>query len=214
MKLLQLKHNMSASNNFELPVYSRNVVEFVTVAVEYCNFIEKSQEISSLEFSQAINKILPLTYLKASMLPNIESEEENSTEDFVTEEIYNFILSSISSKLGENDLDCEVPETASQNEENTTATLSEIIADIYQDLKNFVMSYRTGEEYIMNEALWVCKQNFEQFWGIRLLAAQTPFHKLIYGNRDWEAIKETPQESTDTSNWLISQRQQEWGNDF
>jgi hypothetical protein len=204
---------MAGSNNFELPVYSRNVVEFVTVAVEFCNFIEKSQEISALDFSLAVNKILPLTYLKASMLPKIDSEEESSPEDFVTEEIYNFVQESISSKLGENDLDCEVPETTSQNGENTTATISEIIADIYQDLKNFSMSYRTGEEYIMTESLWICKQNFEQFWGFRLLAAQTPFHKLIYGNTDWEATKSTKEEA-DTSNWLISQRQQEWGNDF
>ena len=64
---------MSGSNNFELPIYSRNVVEFVTVAVEFCGFIEKSQEISALDFSLAINKILPLTYLKASMLPKIDS---------------------------------------------------------------------------------------------------------------------------------------------
>lgn len=204
---------MSGSNNFELPVYSRNVVEFVTVAVEYCNFIENSQEISAFDFTSAINKILPLAYLKASMLPNIESEEESSTEDFVTEEIYINIQQSISLKLGENDLDCEVPETVSQNGENTTATVSEIITDIYQDLKNFVMSYRTGEEYIMTESLWICKQNFEQFWGLRLLAAQTPVHKLIYGNTDWEATKSNKQEA-DTSNWLISQRQQEWGNDY
>ena len=79
---------MPASNQFEHPVYSRNVIEFVTVAVEYCNFIEKCNNVSAKELSSAMLRMLPLLYLKATMIPEIESDEENQNEDFVTEEIY------------------------------------------------------------------------------------------------------------------------------
>lgn len=201
--------------NSENIIYSRNVIEFVTVAVEFCNFIESSQEISALDFSQASNKLLPLTYLKASMLPNVEIDEENSTEDFVNEDIYNYVQNLISAKFGENDLDCDVPETSSQSGENTIATISEILADIYQDLKNFTMNYRTNNELVMNESLYTCKFNFEQYWGARLLSALLALHKLVYGNTDWELNDvKTNNKDTDTSNWLISQRQQEWENEF
>ena len=208
---------MPASNQFEHPVYSRNVIEFVTVAVEYCNFIEKCNNVSAKELSSAMLRMLPLLYLKATMIPEIESDEENQNEDFVTEEIYVYILELVSQKLGVNDLDCTVPETASQSDEMTTAPVSEILADIYQDLKNFIMGYRTGEVTIMNEAIFVCKLNFEQFWGTRLLAAQPAFHKLMFGNTDWDSFpeknKDTDKEN-DTSHWIITQRQQEWGHEL
>lgn len=206
---------MDDYKNSENKLFSRNVVEFVTVAVEFCNFIENSQEISALDFSKATNKILPLTYLKASMLPNVDIEEENSTEDFVNEDIYNYIQNLISIKFGENDLDCDVPETTSQNGENTTATISEILADIYQDLKNFAMNYRSNNEIVMTESVYTCKFNFEQYWGERLLSALLAFHKLVYGNTDWELNDvKTNNKEIDTNNWLISQRQQEWENEF
>ena len=203
---------MPKSSQIEHPVYSRNVVEFVTVAVEYCNYMEQSKNTSAKDFSSSMLRLLPFTYLKASMITAIESKEENKNEDFVTEEIYVYILESVSQKLGENDLDCNVPETTSQNDEMTTAPISEILADIYQDLKNFVMGYRTGEVNIMNEAIFVCKLNFEQFWGARLLAVQPALHKLVFGNTDWENIPENKKsEDEDTSQWIITQRQQEWG---
>jgi len=206
---------MPQKTTSETSLFSRNVVEFVTVAVEYCNFIENSQEISAFDFSKTINKILPLTYLKASMLPNIDIDEECSSEDFVNEDIYNYVQNLISVKFGENDLDCDVPETSSQNGENTTATISEILADIYQDLKNFTMNYRTNNELVMIESLYNCKLNFEQYWGERLLSALLALHKLIFGNTDWELNDvKTNNKEINTDNWLISQRQQEWENEL
>ena len=206
---------MPQKTTSETSLFSRNVVEFVTVAVEYCNFIENSQEISAFDFSKTINKILPLTYLKASMLPNIDIDEECSSEDFVNEDIYNYVQNLISVKFGENDLDCDVPETTSQNGENTTATISEILADIYQDLKNFTMNYRTNNELVMIESLYNCKLNFEQYWGERLLSALLALHKLIFGNTDWELNDvKTNNKEINTDNWLISQRQQEWENEL
>ena len=206
---------MDNHKNSENKLFSRNVVEFVTVAVEYCNFIENSQEISAFDFSKTINKILPLTYLKASMLPNIDIDEECSSEDFVNEDIYNYVQNLISVKFGENDLDCDVPETTSQNGENTTAIISEILSDIYQDLKNFTMNYRTNNELVMIESLYNCKLNFEQYWGERLLSALLALHKLIFGNTDWELNDvKTNNKEINTDNWLISQRQQEWENEL
>lgn len=203
--------------NQDNPIYSRNVVDFVTIALEYCTFLEKVSKLSARDFSSAMLRMLPVTYVKCSMLPTIEPEEENSIEEFVTEEIYSFIEDQISTKLGEFNLECEVPETVSQSDESTTAQLSEILSDIYQDLKNFTMSYKTGEESIMQEAIFICKINFEQFWGGRLVSAQPSFHKLVYGETDWESLSKIENkipDDTDTSQWIISKRQQDWGYGF
>ena len=49
-------------------IYSKNIIEFVTVSAEYCAFIERVPELEKEEFLDKIIKILPLLYLKATLL--------------------------------------------------------------------------------------------------------------------------------------------------
>ena len=72
------------TNNEDI-VFSRNTVEFVTVAAEYCAYLERSNELSRKEFVETMLKLLPLLYIKAQMLPDDEPVSDDSLEDFVTE---------------------------------------------------------------------------------------------------------------------------------
>ena len=49
------------------------------------------------------------------------------------------------------------------------------MADIYQDIKDFLLLYQTGTEEVMNDAVWECRLNFENFLG-------TEACKFIKGN--------------------------------
>lgn len=51
-------------------IFDKNVVEFVTVAAEFCAFLERAEGMKRSMFVDTTLKILPLLYLKASMLPN------------------------------------------------------------------------------------------------------------------------------------------------
>ena len=51
-------------------IYDKNIIEFVTVGVEFCSFIEQANETSRNAFTDTAIKILPLLYLKATLLPN------------------------------------------------------------------------------------------------------------------------------------------------
>jgi len=53
-------------------VYSRNVVEFVAVANEFCKYAEHTGEIKGVDLLKILQRILPLMYLKASLLPELE----------------------------------------------------------------------------------------------------------------------------------------------
>jgi len=55
--------------DFDHPVYSKNVLEFVTVANEFCNWLEGTPTFERREFIETGRKMLPLLYLKASVLP-------------------------------------------------------------------------------------------------------------------------------------------------
>ena len=53
-------------------VYSRNVVEFVAVANEFCKYAEHASTLKGDELLKILQRILPLMYLKASLLPQFE----------------------------------------------------------------------------------------------------------------------------------------------
>jgi hypothetical protein len=183
---------MEQRSNTDTPfsdvVYSRNVIEFATVANEFCAFVETVSDQSRNVFLGKLQKLLPLLYLKTSLLPEISEEEvEESPEKFVTESDYNFILRKLSSKLGEFDSYPEIFEPGTPlGEANVEANISENVADIYQDLKDFILSYRIGTVEVMKAALWECRNNFEGYWGQRLVNGLRAVHLLVYGNANLE----------------------------
>lgn len=162
-------------------IYSKNIIEFVTVSAEYCAFIERTPELEKEEFVDKIIKILPLLYLKATLLSPEEPEEESYPEKFVTENIYESIRIGIESLLGEKDSYLEVFQTDMKySEEPLAASISEGLADIYQDLKDFISVYRLGNEPQMLEALYVCYENFVSYWGQQLVNVLRALHGIKY----------------------------------
>lgn len=194
-------------------VYSKNVIEFVTVAGEYCSFMEAANKLSTTDFTDKGHKLLSLLYLKATLLPGIENIFPEEGEKFVAEDDYEYVKQKVAKCLGMYDVAIDVFERSiMDNDSTTTLSLSEAFADIYQDLKNFTLAYSVGNEAAMYEALWECRLNFEQYWGHRLIAALNALHNLFYGN---EALDENSHHLTEnfsfqninTDSWFITRRQ-------
>jgi hypothetical protein len=190
-------------------VYSKDVIEFVTVANEYCNLVEHGGALAPRDFLDKVQKILPLLYLKTSVLPNVPGEEELELEKFVSEVDYNFLQQKIMNLLGEHDDFQEVFDPDMQFSEGPlTSSISECLVDIYQDLKDFILSYRTGDDLVMQEALWTCLDNFKNFWGQRLVNSLRAIHALVYSDLDFEDqvnLSEQNDDDQGTSNkpdWL------------
>lgn len=194
-------------------VYSRNVVEFVTVAKEFCAFLEGCEKHTAKSFVGACNKVLPLLYYKATLLPETEPVYDENNEQFVTESDYSSVENKVEYLLGQHNQYVEVNDP--RVDELTglyTASIAEYMADIYQDLKNFVLRYQVGNTYVMNDAIWECINNFKDFWGIRLANLIRAFHILAHQNIDLDNIKHPDQSEgseRDTSDWFVTRRQQD-----
>lgn len=161
-------------------VYSKNVVEFVTVANEFCGLIEKVHHLPVAQNLQSLQKVLPLLYLKATLLPQTEKILDDELEKYVSELDYNVWQQRWLEALGEYDSYYEVFDPNIQfGEETVTASISESLLDIYQDLKDFLTAYSLGDEAIMNDALYDCVYHFEDSWGQRLVNVLRAVHKLI-----------------------------------
>lgn len=171
----------------ENPIYSKNTLEFVTVTLEFCTFVEGLPKLDLYNFVDKTTKILPLLYLKASLLPEVlPPDEEVEPEQSITEDMYEQIRSYISNLLGEKDAYLETFHTDMKYSETPIiAYISENLADIYQDIGNFVFIFREGFDAAMEEALSLCRENFRQFWGQQLLNALKALHYIRY-NEDLE----------------------------
>ncbi|MBF0576424.1 DUF5063 domain-containing protein [Dysgonomonas sp. GY617] len=162
-------------------VFSKNVVEFVTVAVQYCTFLENPENQTSKEYTDKLTKLLPLLYLKAALLPETEIEEDIYPEITVTEDDYNYIISKLYTAYKENDTYLEVfLEDMKYSDTPIAASISEDIADIYQDIKNFISIYEQGIEENMSEGLYICYENFKLYWGQKLVNVLRALHSLKY----------------------------------
>lgn len=171
------------NDRIKSPAYSRDVIEFVTVAVEFCAFLEQTEDKNRDTFTDTTLKLIPLLYLKASLLPKYEIlDSENLPEDFVTEENYNIVRANICIVMGEHDDYLDVfMEDMKYSDTPILTTVSENLADIYQELKNFVMGYKHAidEEQMLN-ALAEVKEEFQYSWGQKLVNVQRALHEVRY----------------------------------
>ncbi len=162
-------------------IFDKNVIEFVTVTAEFCAFMERAEENHKKSFVDTTLKILPLLYLKALMLPPCEAEGEDFLESYVTEEIYEVLRINIANLLGRDDdyLEVFVADMA-YSDQPIKKNISEDLADIYQDLKDFLFVFRLGYNQTMHDALAVCRENFELHWGQKLVNTMRALHNVKF----------------------------------
>lgn len=193
------------NNGINSLVYGRNVVEFVAVASELCQVVENPGRYTLPGLVDLTRKLLPLLYFKASLLPVAEPVADEPLEKFVTELDYNRYLQKWAEILGEHDHYPELFDPDIQfGSEAVTASISESLMDIYQDLKDFLTSYSLGNEEVMNDALAECRTHFADFWGHRLVSVLRALHLLTFSGQleAGDGAVEAPGRPRGSSGWV------------
>ncbi len=163
------------------PVTSANVLDMYTVANEFCIFTEKAEQYPLEEVLQYYAKICPLLYLKGAILPIVEADEEYIGERFVNEDQWENIYNSLLAHFGHKD---EFYTLSYENADNIPlkASISEHLADIYQDLKDFVLLYQKNHLYAKQNAVYECRILFISHWGSRTAALLPALHAIAFTN--------------------------------
>ena len=166
--------------------FAKGSIEFLTVSVEFCKFIESIQA-DKADFLNKLSKLLPLIYLKAAMVEPKAAIYDEAPDKYVDENDYEAVRGDVQNLLGDKDqyLTAIHPDIA-LSDSVIAASISEDIADVYQSLKDFVEVAKTGNEDLMNDALIVCIEDFRAFWGTRLLSAELAIHQIIINGFDEE----------------------------
>ena len=163
-------------------IYSKDVIDFVKLAADYCLKLEHSREATPRELVKAMLNSLPYLYIKGTAL--LETTGENdlmSIDPQVTEEDYNFVRNGVYDVLGRYDeyLDVFV-EDMKYSDKPILRSVSEDLADIYQDLRNFLAVYRDRIEEMMTAALYEVLDNFKEYWGQKCVNVMRALHDILY----------------------------------
>ena len=160
----------------------KGTMEFLTVASEYCAFVEKARKFSRKDFVTKLHKILALVYLKMTLLKDDPDGDlmDGEPEAFLSEYDYEHIRSIVSERLGSLDHYIDITHAAMYDGETEQMEVSQCIADVYHNLKNFAENFRTGSEESAAASRAELIGDFRDTWGPRALALLLALHTFVY----------------------------------
>ena len=181
-------------------IFDKNVIEFVRVAAEFCAFLEHTESMTRKKFVDTSLKLLPFLYLKASMLPKCKTIGDEPPETYVTEEMYEILRINLAELMGEKDdyLEVFVPDMV-YSDQPIKKNISEDLADIYQDIRDFIFVFQLGLNETMNDSLAICQENFGTLWGQKLVNTLRALHDVKYNQQD-EDEEESEEENPELGN--------------
>jgi hypothetical protein len=201
-------------------IKSQAITDFITVAADFCRLIEQASKKRTGELFSSLQLVLPEIYTKASTLQKPKYCYEEEPKKFVREDDYAAIHDALQQKIElVNGIARMSPGTRPTQHELVSFSLAELLADIYEELKNFVMLYEVAIPQAMNDAVWLCRESFEQGFGIKLIEALKLLHTVIY-NKDIEgsrAVKiddfEQPLADDEDEPWYSDEQEEVYGDD-
>jgi hypothetical protein len=111
------------------------------------------------------------------------------------------------------------PGTQSSRHELVSFTLAELLADIYEELKNFTRLYEVAIPQAMNDAVWLCRESYEQNLGLKLMESLKSLHSVIYSKNTEgsRAVKgddfSGPLEEDEDEPWYSDEQEEVYGDD-
>ena len=160
-------------------VYSEEVVSFVRAANDTAIFVEELKDKNGKTFiAEALNHLSEV-YRTILKVGDTEPLAESGAEPSVSEQEWSEVFQGIVALLGAHN---EILRPAEDDEfdrsDLVTHTISEDLADVYQELRDFTSLYSRGLEEIMNDSVWEVKVRFMEHWGKKLLRVLSSLHDL------------------------------------
>lgn len=168
----------------ENDIIRHRLVNVTALASEYCAVMESCVQMEKDDFVKSILSLLPRIYFEFS---DISAEDVVTIEEFqyfpsyVDEDFYESIRRNAERVLGPDDTFLETfEEDMKYSDTPIAASVSELLADIFQPLYNFVSVVRESEGSDIIEAFSECKENFESYWAQTLCNVMRPLNNLRY----------------------------------
>lgn len=162
---------------------SRGAISFIGLATEFCTALEQAPSMERDAFIDSMLRLLPRLYIVMTDMDSTHTslEEFDTLGSYIDEAQYEGVRAGVASLLGEDDTFLETFEQDMKYSDTPiAANISEGLADIYQDLFNFLTPVRDSEGALAPQALQECRENFNNYWSQTLVNVLRPLNSLRY----------------------------------
>ena len=159
-----------------------NELAFIALANEYCHALEHALEHESRdEFIVELLKLLPRLYITMSDLER-DPFADAYIEPALDEDVYDMVRDRVSQIMAEEDIYLEVfVEDMKYSDTPISASISENLADLYQEFFNLIHSIQDALTETQHEMLCQCKMNAENYWSQTLCNVLRALNAINYG---------------------------------
>lgn len=159
-----------------------NELAFIALANEYCHSLEHSLDYESREqFVGTMLKLLPRLYITMSDLEE-DPFADAYIESALEEDVYDMMRGRVAQIMAEEDIYLEVfVEDMKYSDTPISASVSENLADLYQEFFNIIHSVQDALTETQHEMLCQCRLNFVNYWGQTLCNVLRALNAAFYG---------------------------------
>lgn len=143
-----------------------NSIVFVGLCDEFCRAVEAARETERSEFINHMLHLLPRIYISAfDIAPDLYLDQEVYIEQALDEDYYNAIRLNMETLVGSDDVYLEVFEEDMKYSDTPVAvSISEGLADLFQEFYNFINTVRDTTDETVSLALQGVSEDFKGFW--------------------------------------------------
>ena len=165
---------------------SPSCLAFIALTNEYCELVENCADHGCEGFVESMIKLLPRIYITVIDIEQGLDYFDAIITPALEETSYDIVKSSLASLMGEDDVYLEVfKEDMKYSDTPIADSISENLADLYQEFYNLVASLRDLNTEEQRQILGICKENFVEYWGQTLCNVMRALHSLSVTNKDY-----------------------------
>lgn len=147
----------------------------------FCITIENAAEADRYEFTTEMLDLLPRLYLGYSELDTyvLGADSDEYLPQYLEPNYYDAIRRKLETLFGAEDTYLETfVADMKYSDTPIAASISESLADIFQDLYNCTCAIKESEGLQTAAALAICKENFQAYWSQTLCNVLRPLNSL------------------------------------
>lgn len=162
---------------------SPNTLSFIGLCQEYCTAVENAASTEPAQFTAAMLRLLPRIYITATDLADTEALDERFIEGALSEDYYDAVRRDMENLFGPDDTYLETFEQDMKYSDTPiAASLSEGLADLFQEFYDFLAAVRDATDETVDEAVGVVRDDFAAHWSRTLCNVMRPLNALRYGD--------------------------------
>jgi len=178
------------TKNIKALLGSEEFIRFLDALNEFCTLLRAVEATPTSHLLQQVDRLLPLVYSTACVLPEYPWDEDEDYEDAESSDFDGLrvqldMRNRITAKLGELDRYSVVFDAiGSDDREVVGGSLAEDLSSVFADLLQPLKLFQQGDEPAIKQAIWDWGFGRKIHWGRHAVHAMNAVYSLVHQHYD------------------------------